>query len=78
VFDPARVPAPVRDRLAVIGFWLLPADLRDKVSCWDHLDEGDVAVADNDLRLLGAAAARDPAESPRRGLEMTAGITRAS
>jgi hypothetical protein len=61
VFDPARVPAPVRDRLAVIGFWVCPPDLRDKVTHWDGLDDGDAMAAGNDLRLLGMAAAGDSA-----------------
>jgi hypothetical protein len=56
LFDPARVPSPVRDRLAMIGFWMCPPDLRDKVTGWDDLDEADAAVAVNDLRLLGSAA----------------------
>jgi hypothetical protein len=56
LFDPARTPAPVLNRLAMIGYWMCPPDLRDKVTRWDDLDEGDAAVAVNDLRLLGSAA----------------------
>lgn len=55
MFDPARVPSPVRDRLAMIGFSLCPPDLRDKLTGWDDLDETDAVVAVNDLRLLGSA-----------------------
>jgi len=40
----------------MIGFWMCPPDLRDKVTGWDDLDEADAAVAVNDLRLLGSAA----------------------
>lgn len=71
MFDPARVPAPVRDRLAALGFLLCPPDLRDKLTGWDGLDDGDVAVAVNDLRLLGSAAAGDLAADSRRRMEMT-------
>lgn len=56
--DPSRLPEPVRDRLAVIGYWVCPPDLRDRVTGWDELDERDAAVADSDLRLLGSALAR--------------------
>lgn len=62
MFDPSRVPASVRDKLAVIGFWVCPPDLRDKVTRWDGMDEADAAVADNDLRLLGSATARETAD----------------
>jgi hypothetical protein len=48
----------VRDRLAVIGFWTCPPDLRDKVTRWDELDERDTESAGNDLALMGAALAR--------------------
>lgn len=61
MFDPARVPSAVRDKLAVIGFWVCPPDLRDKVTGWDDLHEADAAVADNDLGLLGSAASRETA-----------------
>jgi hypothetical protein len=56
--DPARLPEHVRDRLAVIGFWTCPPDLRDKLAGWDGLDERAAADAENDLRLLGSALAR--------------------
>jgi hypothetical protein len=72
LFDPSRVPPPVRDRLAVIGFWVCPPDLRDKLGHWDDLDETGAAVAVNDLRLLGSATGRETATSIRRGLELTA------
>ena len=45
----------------MIGFWLCPPDLRDKLTRWDGLDEADAAVADNDLRLLRAAAGGETA-----------------
>jgi hypothetical protein len=72
LFDPSRVPAPVRDHLAVIGFSVCPPSLRDKMTRWDDLDETDRAMAGNDLRLLESAAAGGPVASSRRGLELTA------
>jgi hypothetical protein len=56
--DPARLPEHVRDRLAVIGYWTCPADLRARINGWDDLDERAAADAENDLRLLGSALAR--------------------
>lgn len=56
--DPAGLPERIRDKLAVIGFWNCPPDLRDRVTHWDELDERDAAVADSDLQLLGSALAR--------------------
>jgi hypothetical protein len=37
----------------VIGFWVLPPGLRDRVEEWDDLDKDEAAVADNDLALMG-------------------------
>jgi hypothetical protein len=51
--DPACLPGPVRDRLAVIGYWVCPPDLRDRVEGWDELDKDEAAVAYNDLCLMG-------------------------
>jgi hypothetical protein len=56
--DPSRLPGPVRDRLAVIGFWVLPPVLRDQVEGWHDLDKPDAAAAENDLHLMASALAR--------------------
>jgi hypothetical protein len=56
--DPGCLPEHVRDRLAVIGFWTCPPDLRDKVAGWDGLDERAREAAGKDLRLLGSVLAR--------------------
>jgi hypothetical protein len=58
LFDPARVPASVTDKMAVIGYWYFSRDLRDKLDGWDDLDEGDAAVAENELELMGSVLAR--------------------
>ena len=58
MFDAARVPEAVRDRLAVIGYWACSRDLRDRVDSWDNLDDSDQAVAGNDLELIGSALER--------------------
>lgn len=56
--DPSRLPDHVRNRLAVIGFWVCCPDLRGRVDGWDDLDDGDAAVTDNALRLMESALAR--------------------
>ena len=56
--DPSRLPVPVRDRLALIGYWACPPGLRDRMDGWDELDERDVPVAENDLELLASVLAR--------------------
>lgn len=56
--DPSCLPEHVRDRLAVIGFWVCPPDLRDRLICWDDLDQWDARVTENDLSLLGSALPR--------------------
>jgi len=56
--DPSRLPVPVRDRLALVGYWTCPPGLRDKMDGWDGLDERDVAVAENDLNLMVSVLAR--------------------
>lgn len=58
LFDAASMPANVRDRLAVIGYWVCCRDLRDRVNGWDDLDEGDAAAAERDLELMGSVLAR--------------------
>jgi hypothetical protein len=52
------VPASVRDKLAVIGYWHFDRDLRDKLEGWDELDERDAVAAENDLGLMGTVLAR--------------------
>lgn len=54
----AALPEHVRDRLAVVGYWVCCRDLRDKLGHWDDLDEADAAAAENDLELMGSALAR--------------------
>jgi hypothetical protein len=56
--DPSCLPGPVRDRLAVIGYWACPPVLRDRVDGWDDMDKQDAAAAENDLHLLASALAR--------------------
>lgn len=56
--DPSRLPEDVRDRLAVIGYWICPPGLRDQVERWDDLDEQDAAVAEHSLRLMESVVAR--------------------
>lgn len=58
LFDPARVPAPVLRRLATVGYWQCPAELREKVDRWAELDEIEAAVAENDLSLIASALTR--------------------
>jgi hypothetical protein len=59
VFDPARLPAHVQDRLMRIGYGACPPDLREMVGRWDELDELEIPVAENQLGLLaGVLAAR--------------------
>ncbi len=56
--DTSRLPAPVLGKLALVGYWSCHPDLRDRLSSWDRLDEGEARVAENDLRLLASALAR--------------------
>jgi len=44
--------------MALIGYWVIPPDLRDRVARWDDLDDSDAAVAENDLELMGSVLAR--------------------
>jgi hypothetical protein len=44
--------------MAVIGYWYFSHDLRDKLDGWDDLDEGDAAVPENELELMGSVLAR--------------------
>lgn len=56
--DAARLPAPVLGKLALVGYWACPPDLRDRVVHWDGMDERDRDAAVNDLELIAAALAR--------------------
>jgi hypothetical protein len=56
--DPARLPAPVRDRLVLVGYWTCSRDLRDRLGRWDRMDDPDRAATLNDLDLLAEALAR--------------------
>jgi hypothetical protein len=56
--DPSCLPGPVRDRLAVIGYWVCSPDLRDQVDHWDDLDKSEAAAAENDLHLMGEMLVR--------------------
>lgn len=58
MFDPARLPARVKDRLMLAGYWHCPADLREKVDRWAELDEDDAAVADRQLDLVATVMIR--------------------
>ena len=51
--DPSCLPGPVRDKLAVIGYWVLPPGLRDRVEGWDGMDKDEAEVADNENMLQG-------------------------
>lgn len=69
LFDPSRVPGPVRDSLAVIGFWACPPDVRARVAHWDGLHQADAAAAARDLKLLGSALARPGQGQPELAAE---------
>jgi hypothetical protein len=58
LFDPARLPERVQQRLMLAGYWQCPADLRDKVDRWPELDEVDAAVAERQLDLMAMVLAR--------------------
>jgi hypothetical protein len=52
LFDSARLPVHIQDRLMLGGYWISPDELRQTVDRWQDLDELDAAVAENQLDLM--------------------------